>query len=245
MILSPTVSLILIAIGALYEPLMGGDVSRLNLLINDISHANLEIFKIITLSTVMFPLIMGLIGIILSTKLSDKVDQKLILMYSIVLILYNIPIYPQTHFYRLNLMTSILAPPILGLLAGYFKDIKYSIVILLLIFSFIIPEFSHQLLTMKPSIPLGEYNEIGHLVETIPNNTAYIVPDIRLKYWVETYGVSVFKSPIEAPTLSYKILIIEKTQRLHGYTHPKLFNPPPNSRLIYDGEYIQAYRLSL
>jgi hypothetical protein len=243
LVLPPLTGLLLIILGIIYEPAMGGDVSRFNLLVNDILYGKIGGFNILNLSTILFPLVIGFIGLILSKRLSNDMDRALLLTFSIVLIIYNIPLYPQSHFYRLNLMTSILASPILGLIVAYLKDLKYNIMIILLISSFLIPEFTHQLLMMRPSIPAGEYHEIGHLINTLPNDTVYIVPDVRLKYWVETYEVDAYKSPSEAPAYPFKVLIIDKTSILQNNPHPRVFKPPPYAKLIYDGKYLQAYRL--
>ncbi len=61
----------------------------------------------------------------------------------------------------------------------------------------------------------------------------FLVPDIRLKYWVETLTPNAVRSPNEPSSNTAVIIIVEKLGK-----HPPL---PLKARPIYSGNYINAY----
>ena len=235
---------LLIVLGFLYNPVMGGDTSRILLLINDILYRRIGTFNIFYSISIIFPVILGISGSILASKSKIKYDRNLLLAFSILLILFNIPIYPYSHLFRLNLMTAILAPFVIGSLISSPKDLLYSVVVILILSSIFMSQFNIQMMNARPSISLEEYNEIKYLISILPNNTSYIVPDVRLKYWVETFGVEVFRKPYIISQSSNVVFIIEILPNIHGFSlkHNKpIFRPPPNSKLIFKGRFIEAY----
>jgi len=238
------IGFILIVLGFLYNPVMGGDTSRILLLINDILYMRIRSFNIFYSIFILFPVILGISGFILASKSKLKYDRNLLLAFSILLILFNIPIYPYSHLFRLNLMTAILAPFVIGSLISSPKDSLYGIIVILILSSIFIPQFNIQMVNARPSISLEEYNEIKYLISILPNNTSYIVPDVRLKYWVETFGVKVFRKPYKISTSSNVVFIVEVLPNIYGFPlkHNKpIFRPPPNSKLIFKGRFIEAY----
>ncbi|MCD6340558.1 MAG: hypothetical protein J7L51_01220 [Desulfurococcales archaeon] len=80
-----------------------------------------------------------------------------------------------------------------------------------------LPQFIGQIQSVRPSISLEEYSELKHATSIALNNTVFLAPDIRLKYWVETLVPNVVRSLKELPPNTPAILIIEKLRR-----HPSI-----------------------
>jgi len=130
-------------------------------------------------------------------------------------------------------MSAILVPPILGVIIGRIRDRSLKIIVGMIIIVFIMPQFITQMNNIRPSITIGEYYEIARLVSNVPKYVTFIVPDTRLRYWIETFDVNALKSPMEGGRSPY-ILVVEN----------KIFRRapmPPGSKLIFYGKYIKAY----
>ncbi len=228
-----TGTLLLVAGFTVYT-LMGGDPYKaLNLLrligeeVDTVALTSWELAKTIT------PLILGLTGILLSMKFKGT-RKKVLLVVSVILIALNIPLIPMQYLWRFNLMTAILAPIILGAIAGSVKDNIVAVIVGLVVVSLLLPQFIVQLQAAHPSIPEPEYQELKQLVEKIPENTLIITPDVRLRYWIETLYENVAGKPL-GPTSYPQLVVFDR--------NPNARRPwiPPRAKEYYSGKYIEAY----
>ncbi|RLF19165.1 MAG: hypothetical protein DRZ82_06600 [Thermoprotei archaeon] len=240
----------LLLLGFIYEPIMGGDpykgISYLSSLIHGgtakvpsgnrpitMIHQREVITHLIYMTSL--PLIIGLAGMFFSITALNNIERNFIFALSFALTMLSLPIGTPQFIMRFNLMSAILIPPILGSMIGTIKDRNLKIVMGAIILAFIIPQFASQMNNIRPSIPLEEYYEIAYLVSKTPKHVTFIVPDVRLRYWIETFDVNVVCSPMDGGVPPY-ILIFEK--------NPFRRVPiPPGSELVFNGKYIQAYVL--
>ncbi|RLF24245.1 MAG: hypothetical protein DRN15_03780 [Thermoprotei archaeon] len=223
----------------MFVNVMGGDLYKgFSYLRSLFSHeVKGVLFMMRTAPRLVFPLALGIAGFITALKLPEDVDRRFFSSISIVLIALNTPIHPEKFLWRFNLMTAILAPPILGLLVGQARDEKARVALALTLLGLIAPQFMLQLQYIRPSITLEEYHELRQLVSIIPEDVVLVAPDIQLKYWIETMIPSVVRTVKEASHGSYVVLVLRKmmfrTRRII----------PPVARLIYGGRFIHAYLL--
>ena len=233
-ILPVVVGSIMLVAGFTVYTLMGGDPYKaLNLLRLIGEEADTIMLSPWELAKTITPLILGVAGILLSTRLKTPARQ-VIIACSIILLALNTPLIPLQYLWRFNLMTVILAPIILGVLVGSIRDEKLSAITGLVIIGLLLPQFIVQLQTMHPSIPEKEYQELKQLIDKIPVNTLIITPDTRLRYWVETLYENVARRP-PGPTPYPQLIVVDK--------NPIARKPwiPPRSIEYFKGEYIEAY----
>ncbi len=215
-------STVILALGFTYYSIMGGDpykgVSFINMLLTQLQHLAITSYGV---SAVAYPLAVGVAGVAfaLTRKNPRAVSSRLIISASAILILLNVPIIPQQFLWRFNLMTAILAPLIIGVIIGSIGKLKHVLLITLILVGLMLPQMVGQIQSVRPSISLQEYNELKHVTSIAPNNTVFIVPDMRLKYWVETLAPNVVRSLKELPPNTPAILVIEKLRK-----HPPI--PP-------------------
>ena len=241
----------LLALGFIYEPVMGGDPYKgisyiFSLMHSGITRTSTGHVRVPTgnpihirhragslITLVGLPLILGIIGTIFSIKCLSGIERDFVLTLSLILIMLCLPINPFQFLMRFSLMSAILVPPILGVIIGRIRDRSLKIIVGMIIIVFIMPQFITQMNNIRPSITIGEYYEIARLVSNVPKYVTFIVPDTRLRYWIETFDVNALKSPMEGGRLPY-ILVVEN----------KIFRRapmPPGSKLIFYGKYIKAY----
>ncbi len=238
-VILPTVfGSILLALGFIFYDIMGGDPYRIIFFIYDLlGDRQLLMFNMYVLPNVILPLSIGIVGLLLCTRLRNYVDKTLLFILSLTIIALNLPFYPSQHLWRFNLMIAILAPLILGVAVGYVKGTISRLVFTLVLLGFLIPQFTAQIYLIRPSISLGEYQEIKQLISIVPNNTIFVVPNTKLRYWVETLTSNVVKSPREAPAYSYIVIVQEKVPFKFKKPVPLMAKP------FYNGVYIEAYIL--
>ncbi len=224
----------LLASGFLVYEVMGGDSYKGISLVNEIIQGKFfEIKNPIEVSNVAFPLIIGALGIITSKSiLINDVDRRIIFTLSIILIVLNIPLIPRDFLWRFNLMSAILVPLILGVFIGTIKSVRHSVLTVLLIASLLTPQFITAISVLKPSITTEEYYELKHIAVKAPSNIVFVVPNTKIRYWLETLTQNVVKKPKDAKSGSLTILVVEK------------FRPvPPWAKPFYEGEFVKAYLL--
>ena len=240
-------SSIILLLGFMVYSLMGGDPYRIISFINSILHARefITFINVLLKANIILPIIVGVSGIILSAKIREIAGKYVMLALSIILILLNLPFIPHQYLWRFNLMTAILLPLILGVIIGHINGVRSSILVFMVVLGFMLPQFMSQYNFLRPSISLEEYNELKQLALIIPDNTFLVVPDVRLKYWVETLIQNVVKTPKDVPIGYQAILIFEKRpldfkKHTHIIRQPR---PPSRAKLFFSGEFIEAYIL--
>ncbi len=236
-VISPfAASTVILVLGFAYYSIMGSDlykgISFINMLLKQLQHLVVTLHGV---SAVVYPLAVGVAGVAfaLTHKKPRAVSHRLIISASAILILLNIPIIPQQFLWGFNLMTAGLAPLIIGVIIGDIGKLKQVLFITLILMGLMIPQFIGQVQSVRPSISLEEYGELKYVISIAPNNTVFIVPDVRLKYWVKTLVPNDARSLKELPLKTPAILITEKLRK-----HPPI---PPITKLIYSGTYIDAY----
>ena len=90
---------------------------------------------------------------------------------------------------------------------------------------------------LKPSITMRDYLELQKIVDYVPPGSTIVVPDTRLRYWVEalheeTYNI--VKSPPHPPPQDLYLII--------GKHHP-LRGLPPRSKTVLEGDYIRIIKM--
>ena len=165
---------------------------------------------------------------------------RLLLISLIALLIFaNNPLNPPEFEWRFLLLNSILLPiPIAYLInevKGFLIRIALLIPIVMVLISQVVPI---ALLYLRPTITQLELNELREITQKFPNETIYVVPNVALKYWVETIvnPENVVKSPkelSEAPIEGPCILLLSNKDLRH--------KPPPMFKVAYRGTYFTAY----
>ena len=147
-----------------------------------------------------------------------------------VMLALNLPLLPRNWLFRFQLMTPVPMSHAFGFVTGGFKDKTQEIAALLLAIGIIgvlaLPAFY----SVRPSIPEEAYIELKHVVKDIvpslSGDHCLVVPNPRIRYWVETLEEEVFRKP----NCASPILIIEVRAK----------PPPVKGRIVYKGKFIIA-----
>lgn len=148
-------------------------------------------------------------------------------------LLLNFPYIPSSILFRTQLMTVVpLVYTVGGLAVGVSNDLRAStslLIIIILILSLSIP----SIYGVRPSIPKEEYVELKSFIDSVYSGVIYLVPDVRLKYWVETLTNDVAKKLDPSLFSNYSIvfLIIDIRSR----------HIPKDMRPVYEGRFIKVF----
>lgn len=237
------ISIAMLILGFSVPLIMGYDPYKGILFVEDlVKNKNLPMknFPLIeVLRLTVYPLCIGIAGISLAIRneFSNYIDKIMLLIFSILIILLNIPFIPLQYLWRFNLMSAILSPIILGVLIGLIKDLRIGIALSIILLGMFIPQFILQINMIRPSISLREYEEIQQLIYRIPNDTIIIAPNTKLRYWIETIYPDVVKSLKDiSMSRNPMVLVFER----HELRKPPL---PPKAKPLFIGRYIEAYIL--
>jgi len=181
-------------------------------------------------------MVIGLAGIIYGLTHRSKLESLIPIASGISLTLLNLPIIGHSWLFRFNLMGSILVPLIIASMMDGVKESSRPAMltaIIGLMFIVMLP----TIFALRPSITINDYLELQRIVDYVPPGSTIVVPDNRLRYWVEalheeTYEI-VRRSPHPPPKNLY--LIVGRYHRPRGL--------PPRSKLILEGDYIQIIKL--
>ena len=229
---------LLLLLGFISYSVMGGDPYKGIAFISSLAREDVEAEELsLRAAKVIYPLITGLAGLLLSLKLRGEA-RNLMLTLSLLIIILNLPVYPQQYIWRFNLMTAVLAPPIIGVALGLVRESELKVLLALIIVGLVAPQFISQLQRSGPSIPLEEYYELKGLISHIPHESVLVVPDVRLRYWVETLYPKVVKSPWDVEGEGNQVILLVENTR----TTPKL-KLPRAARLIWKGRFLSAYSI--
>lgn len=170
------------------------------------------------------------------------------------LILSAVP-YSSQFAMRFDLMSELLTSILLGVIISYyigFGNITQRYVVSFIILILLMPPFINTYLSISPSITLQEYRELKKLTVLVPKNTTFIVPNTKLRYWLETLTSNVYRSlqEVSKRVSTNLVLVLEKYYYIHH--QPKIPKSPPpmkhliilhnpNLRVIYNGKFIIAF----
>jgi len=155
------------------------------------------------------------------------------LINGIVCLLINFPLIPRNILFRTQLMTVVPLAFTVGGVASSprlrVRELGGIIFIVILILSLSV----HSMYGVRPSIPVGEYNELKSFIGSVDGDVGYVVPDVRLKYWVETLSDDVARR--FDPTL------LKNYDHLYLVTDFRSRFIPKKVRLVYEGVFIRVY----
>jgi len=181
-------------------------------------------------------MLIGLAGITYGLTHGSKLESLIPITSGISLILLNLPIIGRSWLFRFNLMGSILVPLIIASMMDGVKESSRPAMltaIIGLMFMVMLP----TIFALRPSITMNDYLELQRIVDYVPPGSTIVVPDTRLRYWVEalheeTYEI-VRRPPHPPPQNLY--LIVGRHHRPKGL--------PPRSKLIFEGDYIRIIKM--
>ncbi|RLE78584.1 MAG: hypothetical protein DRJ52_10180 [Thermoprotei archaeon] len=215
--------------------IVGGDIAKGIAFIKSLLKVSEELEKPLSIVAVRWSII-GILGGIASILYSlyairNNPTYSLLGAIGVALVFFNIPFIERAWLWRFQLMNGILLALALSLLLQAVKEKTARIALLLIIVGFMIFESAHYLERgLRPSIPIAEYYEIKALVNKIPEGSLLVVPNPKLRYWVET----LYEKTDERVSRDYQslqILVVEKRP---------VFRKPPWP-LFFKGKFIEAY----
>ena len=235
------ITILLIVIGLAVVPgIVGGDLSKGISFINELL-TNKGITNVLRgqqgIFITIYPLLVGIAGLILSMRFSGY-RKYFIFIISLIIIGLSIPVIPGDFLWRFNLVALILTSPILSLFISVQREFKTKIALVTLILGIVIPQFISQAVVLKPSISEAEYRELEALVQITPPNAYFVVPNIKVKYWVEILTPKVVRRP-SAEIRKYPLIFVVE---IHSPEANKLKSLiPPFAKLLFKGKFIEAY----
>mgnify|MGYP000533553663 CR=1 FL=1 len=228
-----TVALMLAA--AFIAPIIvGGDIAKGVAFVKDLLEIEKEVEEFPPIAAVRWSfigLLSGAASLFFSLYYTKrKPAYSLLGAVGIALIALNIPFIERSWLWRFQLMNGFLLTLALSIILAEVKDKVARVAILLLLLGFVIYDSAHYLdRGLHPSIPLLEYAEIKLLVDKLPSDATLLVPNAKLRYWVETVYENVVKHPTKID--GKLILVIEK----------KTARKRPPWPLFFRGKFIEAY----
>ncbi len=218
-----------IVIGLSLPMILGGDIYKGIAFVEDLIEENN--FIIGRMQNFLFSIGMFLTLTIVSLILLKKDKLSLLFFTSgILALLLNLPIIPHKWLFRFQLMNMIpLSLSIGSALYLIEKDHKaFPIIIIittLLLFSSI---GTYNL--VRPTIIPPEYQELKMIVKSLEKRGySIIIPDVKIRYWAETFSDKVYKSPKD---LNTKIVFLF---RIHSKKIPVFIKP------LWIGHFFIAY----
>ncbi len=233
-VLMPAITgLALLGAGFLYTGVMGGDpykgVAFLEMLISGTGRRFVP-----PSGPIVLPIAVGAAGLLTSIA-SEGLEKRVLMALSLLLIAMNLPINPGSFLWRFDLMTAVLAPPVLGIILGKVNNPLLSVVLTVLLLGLVFPQFIAQLQAIRTSVPPAGIEELKTVLSKIPNDSCVVVPRTGLRYWVETMREDVFRSIDGTPPGCPVVLIVMK-----GRHHPPV---PPQASPLMIGRFIDVYIL--
>lgn len=155
----------------------------------------------------------------------------------ILLILLNLPVISNTWLFRFSLMTSILVPPIAALIIGEIRG-SSKFMVFALVTGLMLMTMLPAVSVLKPSITTKDYEELrDHLPKRVPPGSTLVIPDTRVRYWVEALHEEIYeivkKPPRPLPQETYLVL---KKPIPPG-------REPPRAEIVLDGDYVRVLKL--
>jgi len=222
-------SLSTIVIGLTLPMILGGDIYKGIAFVEDLIEEN----NFVVVRAQNFILSIGMFLTLITVSLILLKKDKLSLLFfasGILALLLNLPIIPRKWLFRFQLMNMIpLSLSIGSALYLTEKDYKtFPIIIFittLLLFSSI---GTYNL--VRPTIIPPEYQELKMIVKSLEEKGyTIIIPDVKIRYWAETFSDKVYKSPKDINT---KIVFLF---RIHA-KKPPIFTKP-----LWIGHFFIAY----
>ncbi len=182
-------------------------------------------------------ILIGLAGVLYCLLRRGKFSA-IVMASGPLLILLNLPLISGSWLFRFSLMSSILIPPIMAIIVGEVRSrVKATAFLLLVGLMTMITVPTIRLL--RPSISLQEYSELQAISDRLPIGSSILVPNTRLRYWVEALHEESYqileKPPSPSERLNSLYIIVEK--------RPPILRLPPRAEVIYEGKYLLIARL--
>jgi len=229
-------SIVILVVFLLYPQIVGYDVRKLFSFVKDVvEEADEKPLPVFSLERSILAMIIGIGGLVYSTRRGDPKFLALIFSSSTLIIALNLPLIDVSWLFRFNLMCSILIPLILPLTLKTVKDTSVRSAITLVILGFMITLTIPMMMSIRPSIPLEEYEELHKVFQIIPKNSTVIVPNTKLRYWVEALfeeGYNIVRKPQYLPGEN-TYLLVELTPR----------HKIPPGKPIYTGKHILLLKI--
>jgi len=229
------VVLLVLSLFIVFPLLTGNDIWKAFSIVNKILSSGIA-FSRIRLDWVIFSLGIVFVSLVLGFYHLRQGDQGRAGFYfvnGLVCLIINFPLLPPNILFRTQLMTVVPLSYVLGGVVGRETVSLRRLASYLLLLVFLVSISIPSILSVRPSIPDGEYLELSRFVSGNVANSAFIVPDVRLKYWVETLTDNVFKKPDPTLFSDYDkvFLIVDVRSRF----------VPKDLLLVYDGKFIKVY----
>jgi len=222
--------------------LTGGDLFKILSFIRDLTKSltsNKVYIAFMFNPRIFVPVFMGVLLMFLSlvSKISEAI-RTVILSNSIMIFIFNLLPLTPGWIMRLNLMSCIPLAILIGLLIHMISTKTERIVRTVLMLIPLLASISIiDTYRPRPSIPPIAYNELKEIITSMEDKrTVWLVPSVKIRYWVETITDNVITKPRPLPLYKYKVLLI--IYKLH-FRHMK----PIRARLVYSSWFFEVYRL--
>lgn len=220
--------------------LTGGDIFKVLSFISDLatSMTPIEARGKLPLSTrVLVPVITAIAApftCLINKK--NKIESTMALSSATMTFLLNLLPLPFSWIMRLNLMSCIPLAIMMGILVNIVaKSTEHVIAASLILIPSLTLISVIDSFKPRPSIPPPAYEELKEIILRMNDErTVWLVPDTRIRYWVETIIDNVIANPKALLWHRYKILIL-----VYKLPHIK----PIKARLVYSGMFFNIYRL--
>ena len=168
--------------------------------------------------------------------LTKRKSPEIAAAAGIMLILVNLPFIGEAWLFRFSLMSSILMPPIAALIVGEIGKTERGLAVVLLT-GLMLSAFAPAASAIKITLTMRDYKMLkDELVKKVPEGSMLVVPDVRLRYWLEAlhedeYNI-VKQMPHPPPPGTY--LILDKARG---------FKINPRWERVLDGDRVEVLRI--
>lgn len=220
----------------------GGDIFKVLSLARDLIRFTPMVFSEFHVRFLLSPKIlvpMFITSLLILMCLITKVREVVLVMAlsSIAMtIILNLSPLPPSWIMRLNLMSCIPLSIMVGTLVHIMaKSTRFVTAIFLTFLSLLPLTFIVDKFRPRPSIPPAAYGELKRVILHMNDeHTLWVVPDTRIRYWVETIIDNVVRTPRALPSYKCKVLFIASK-------FPR--GRPIRAKIVYDGMFFNVYRL--
>ena len=129
---------------------------------------------------------------------------------------------------------SVLFTAYYGVSLSLLKGIDSKLILIFLVLGFTFPAFIQQIAVASPSVCEGEYAEILRVVELAPPDSVFLVPNVKLKYWVETMAFNVTSKPFKS--FDKLLILVFETREVNEFQWML-----PKAEILFNDKFIKAF----
>jgi len=206
--------------GLLMPSFVGGDIYKGLVFVEEL----IEEDNLVILQIQNFLLSLGMaITLFLASFFTYRKEKTMAIFFlatGVLAVLLNLPLIPRKWLFRFRLMSIIPFSCSIGSALYIIEKEHKTLPVLLLILALISSPSLASYRMVKSTITVPEYNELRKVVALFEEKGyAIVIPDVRIRYWAETFSDNIYRTPKELEQTEFIFLTRINVKRLPFVGH--------------------------